>query len=82
VPLKSLAEMIRLNEAMANIMHPCKVIGIAMNSRKCTPAEADAERERVRKELGLPVCDVLRHGANDLAEAVLKLQKEIGKDRR
>jgi uncharacterized NAD-dependent epimerase/dehydratase family protein len=82
VPLKSLAEMIRVNETMANIMHPCKVIGVAMNSRKCTPEEAEAERERVRRELGLPVCDVLRHGAQELAEAVLKLQKEIGKDRR
>ena len=81
VPLKSLAEMIRINEVMANVMHPCRVIGVAMNSRRSTPAAADEERERVRNELGLPVCDVFRHGAQDLADAVLKLQKELGKDR-
>jgi uncharacterized NAD-dependent epimerase/dehydratase family protein len=82
VPLKSLAEMVRINEAMANLMHPSRVIGVAMNSRRCTPAEADAERERVRQELGLPVCDVFRHGAGDLADAVLRRQLEVGKVRR
>jgi uncharacterized NAD-dependent epimerase/dehydratase family protein len=38
------------------------VIGIAMNSRRVNAEEAEIERERVRAELGLPVCDVIRHG--------------------
>jgi uncharacterized NAD-dependent epimerase/dehydratase family protein len=79
IELKSLEEMIRANEAMANLMHPCRVIGIAMNSRLCTPEQAEAEREQVRSRLGLPVCDVYRHGAGELADAALRLQREIGK---
>ncbi|MCC7086065.1 MAG: DUF1611 domain-containing protein [Pirellulales bacterium] len=79
VPLKSLEEIIRANEAMANLMHPCRVIGVAMNSRLCTPQQAEIEREQVRARLSLPVCDVYRHGADELADAVLRLQREIGK---
>ena len=79
IPLTPLAELIRLNELMANLMHPCRVIGLAMNSRKVTAAEADRERERMRAEFGLPVCDVLRHGSQDLVDAVLKLKKQLRK---
>lgn len=70
VPLKSLAELRSIYEQMASVMHPSRVIGIAMNSRLVSEAEADAERELVRNELGLPVCDVIRHGAHDLVEAI------------
>lgn len=79
IELKSLEEIIKMYEVMANVMHPCKVIGIAMNSRLCTPEQAEAEREQVRARFGLPVCDVYRHGAGELADAALRLQKELGK---
>jgi uncharacterized NAD-dependent epimerase/dehydratase family protein len=58
---------------MASIHIPCQVIGVAMNSRRISAAEADEERKRVREELGLPVCDVFRHGADELVDAVKKL---------
>jgi uncharacterized NAD-dependent epimerase/dehydratase family protein len=70
LPLKSLAELVKVNEIMANLMCPSKVIGIAMNSRKVSGAEAERERERVRRELGLPVCDVIRHGPDELLQAI------------
>lgn len=73
-PLKSLEELCSVYEQMADLMHPCSVIGIAMNSRRVSAAEADAERERVRSELGLPVCDVIRHGPDELVEAVQNLR--------
>lgn len=79
IPLPALEETLRLNETLANVMHPCRVIGIAMNSRLCTPQEAEAERERVRRRFGLPVCDVFRHGAEELVEAVLRRKAEVGK---
>jgi hypothetical protein len=40
-------------------------------------AEAAAERERVRADLQLPVCDVFRDGPQELADAVLELREEI-----
>ena len=53
----------------------CDVIGIAMNSRSLTAAQAAKERQRVRAEFGLPVCDVLRDGPDELVEAVLKMRR-------
>jgi uncharacterized NAD-dependent epimerase/dehydratase family protein len=63
---------------MGGLAHPCQVIGIGMNSRKVSAEEAERERERVRAEFGLPVCDVIRHGTGELEAAVLKLQQDLG----
>lgn len=79
VPLRPLAELIRLNEALASTRHPCRVIGIAINSRRVSPEAAEQERERLRQEFGLPVCDVLRHGAGELADAAVRLRTELGR---
>jgi uncharacterized NAD-dependent epimerase/dehydratase family protein len=62
-------------EHMAAFGHPAKVIAIAMNSRKLSDAEATAERERMRAEFGLPVADPIRHGTDELADAVLAAKK-------
>jgi uncharacterized NAD-dependent epimerase/dehydratase family protein len=75
VPLKSLAEICALYETMASLLHPSRVIGIAMNSRSVSAAEAQQDRQRVREELGLPVCDVLRHGPDDLVQAIRQFQQ-------
>jgi len=66
-------------EQMANLMNPCRVIGIVMNSRRISATEADAERDRVEQEMGLPCCDVFRHGVQPLVDAVLRRQIEVGK---
>jgi uncharacterized NAD-dependent epimerase/dehydratase family protein len=79
VSLATLPQIIQANEQMANLMHPCRVIGLAMNSRRCTAEAARAERAQRRRELGLPVCDVLRDGAEELVEAVLARRREVGK---
>ena len=71
-----LAEIKRLNEIMASIFSPCPVIGISMNSRCVSAAEAEDERQRICEEFGLPVCDIFRHGPDDLVEAVLKFAAE------
>jgi uncharacterized NAD-dependent epimerase/dehydratase family protein len=71
VLIPPLAEIKRMNEVMSNANHRCEVIGIAINSRKLAADEAEAERNRVRDEFGLPVCDVIRHGPDELVDAVL-----------
>ena len=77
VSLVSLAHLKTVYETMANLMYPCRVIGVAMNSRCVSPQEAEQERTRVREDLGVPVCDVFRHGPDDLVQAVLQLRAEI-----
>ena len=76
VPIPPLAEIRRIYELMANVNveYDCRVIGIAMNSRRLSASEAELERERVRAEFGLPVCDVIRHGPDELVEAILKFK--------
>jgi len=77
IGLKSLAELKAAYESAAHLMMPSQVIGIAMNSRLLSAEAAEDERERVRREFDLPVCDVLRHGPGELTEAVLRLQSNL-----
>jgi uncharacterized NAD-dependent epimerase/dehydratase family protein len=79
IRIPSLSVLKQLYETMANIMHPCRFIGVAINGRRFSDEEVARERERARKEFGLPVCDVLRHGSGELAEAVLQLRRDLEK---
>ena len=36
------------------------------------------ERQRLRDEFGLPVCDVIRHGPDELAEAIVQFRHSHG----
>lgn len=78
VKIPPLAKIIELNEMMASLTQPSRVIGVAMNSRRVNAEEAELERERVRAELGLPVCDVIRHGPDELVDAILKFKDGDG----
>ena len=75
VRIPPLSRMIEINEMMASVERPTRVIGIAMNSRQIDEAAASAERERVRAETGLPVCDLIRHGSDELVDAIIKFKK-------
>ena len=79
IAIPPLAEIRRIYEVMANVNvdFRCRVLGIAMNSRRLSESEATAERQRVKVEFNLPVCDVIRHGPDELVEAVLRF-KESG----
>ncbi len=77
VPLQPLSKLVNVYETMANLMCPSKVIGVAMNSQFVSADEAEAEREKIRRELGLPVCDVIRHGPEELVQAVQALLPQL-----
>ncbi len=77
MPLPPLKKIVELNEMMASVAMPSRVIGVAMNSRLLNPEEAEAERDRVRRELGVPVCDVIRHGPGEMVDAILALQRQL-----
>ncbi len=75
LPLASHRAVIEFYEAAASIMHPCRVIGAAVNGQRYTADEVAAECQRTERELGLPTCDVIRHGPEKLVEAVEELRK-------
>ncbi len=78
IPIPPLTVIRDIYESMATLMSPAEVIGVAMNSRTLSAEAAAAEREQVRAELGLPVCDVIRDGADELVQAVLELRNRLG----
>jgi uncharacterized NAD-dependent epimerase/dehydratase family protein len=79
IPLPPLEEMIEFYESAANIMHPCRVIGVAVSGVYYNDEEVVAECEQVGRRLGLPTCDVIRHGPGRLVEAVLGLKQRLEK---
>jgi uncharacterized NAD-dependent epimerase/dehydratase family protein len=79
VPLAPLERVIEFYQAAANIMHPCRVIGVAVNGQKFPDDAVAAECERVSRRLGLPTCDVIRQGPDRLVEAVTQLRRQLGK---
>ena len=76
VKLTPLQQLIDAYESLASLRQPSRVIGIAMNSRNITAEQADAERERVRAEFGLPVADPVRHGSDELVDAIQAFSRE------
>lgn len=77
VAVRPLAELKQFYELAASLRYPSRVIGVAINTRRLSPDEALIEVQRVEQELGLPACDVYRHGADKLADAVEQFRSEI-----
>jgi uncharacterized NAD-dependent epimerase/dehydratase family protein len=77
IPLKPVAELIDVYETMANLISPSKVVGVAVNTRRLGAAQAADERRRVRDELGLPICDVIRNGPEELVQAILQMRSAV-----
>lgn len=76
IKIPSLKNVINLYESVASVMHPSKVIALALNSRRFSKQEAEIEKERMKDMLSLPICDVIKDGADELADAVIKLKEE------
>lgn len=71
-PMPSLTEAMNIFTRCANLIHPCKIIGIAVNTFGMDEESARAEVDRAAKETGLPTTDVLRYGVDKLIDAILK----------
>ena len=52
VPLPPLEKVVEFYEAAANIMHPCRVIGVAVNGNRFEDDAVAAECERVNPAIG------------------------------
>lgn len=77
IAIPDLDAQVNLCLAMANIRQPCKLIGFAINTRTLSAEEADREIQMIEQEFSLPACDVIRHGADKLVQASLKLRREL-----
>lgn len=70
VPILSYRTLIRTYEGLCATVKPAPVVGIALNTRDCDDAQAQAEIERAREETGLPCDDVVRYGPYALYDAI------------
>jgi len=61
----------------ANFRHPCRLIGVAINSRTLSAEESAAEVRRAEEMFGVPACDVYRDGASKLVQAAIELRQSI-----
>lgn len=76
IKIPAMNVVMKLTEEMASVMFPSKIIGFALNSKKVSEQEAEIERKRIKEEFGLPACDVVRDGPDELVEAILNFRKK------
>lgn len=77
IPIPDLEKQLQFFLDAANFRHPCRLIGVAINSRTWTPDEAAREVERAERRFGVPACDVYRHGPDKLVRATIELRKQL-----
>ncbi|TVQ01550.1 MAG: DUF1611 domain-containing protein [Planctomycetaceae bacterium] len=77
IPIPDLEKQLDFFLAAANFRHPCRLIGVAINSRTWTPDEAAQEVERAERRFGVPACDVYRHGPDKLVDATIRLRQQL-----
>ena len=63
-------ELVDIYDRVCAPVKPAPVVGIALNTRAMTPAQAQAEIARAHDETGLPADDVVRNGPSVLYEAI------------
>lgn len=62
----------------ACFMHPCKVVGVALNTWGLDEAAARRAVEKAENETGLPATDVIRFGCGNLVDAILEAKRLSG----
>ena len=77
--LPPLEEVMEAFLKVANLHHPCRFIGVAINGRLLSNEAFQHEKDTVQQRLGLPAWDVMREGATGLVEEALNLGRELGK---
>ena len=70
VKIPPLSEYVRLYETIGSVVHPTKVIGIALNTFDIDEAAARAACDAAARETGLPATDPVRFDPGPLVEAI------------
>ncbi|XBQ16479.1 MAG: DUF1611 domain-containing protein [Oceanicaulis sp.] len=75
--LPSLTATIEAHLFTARVTNPaCRAVGVSVNTRKLSDAEARAAIAAAEAETGLPATDPIRFGAGPLADALIALPAE------
>ena len=69
--MPSLEEAIVLYTTASNLIHPCRIVGIAANTQNMSEQEAREELKRAERVTGLPSTDVIRFGCEKLLDAII-----------
>ncbi len=69
--LPPIAEQIAAYEQVAALVHPARVVAIALNTVTCSAEIARDTARRLEDQFGLPVADPVRDGCERLLDAVL-----------
>ncbi len=77
IDIPDMKDQMRACEVMSNLRHPCKIIGVAINTRTMNDADALSEIARAEATYWLPACDVYRTGADKLVKACVALRQEL-----
>jgi uncharacterized NAD-dependent epimerase/dehydratase family protein len=77
VPLPRFEDQIEILLKISNLRHPCQLIGIAVNTRTLSPAQAAVEIQQAERRFGLPACDVYRDGPEKLVQAAIQLRLQV-----
>jgi len=68
--------LIELYESMAKFMRSAKVVGIALNTKAMSEADALKAIAEAEAQTGLPATDAVRFGADKLFDAILAYQEK------
>ncbi len=78
-PVPDLAAVRTLNETLANTLHPCTTVAVALNARRLSDTAYAAEQRRVGDACELPAVDVVREGPGVVLDALDAHRAAIGK---
>jgi len=77
VAIPDLSRQLEFILSAANFRHPCRLVGVAINTRVLSAEEAAAEVAQAEQLFGVPACDVYRDGADKLVQATRALRQSI-----
>ncbi len=76
-PLQSLERTIQAYELMASLVHPSRVVGIALNTSKVDDLEARRQIQQCAEATNLPCNDAVRYGCENLVQAILAFRESL-----
>lgn len=71
-PLPPLRAQWSAYEQAASLLHPARIVGVALNTHDVSTRVVRSETRRIKKEFAVPVVDPLREGCDALLSAALE----------